>query len=462
MDDSNKVRIAVSGHADSGKTTLVRTLLKREVGRIADEVDTTTIATPYKVNVDDKISHLPARFGEIIDCPGLQNAQVILDHETKLAPFTQAVKEDDRAKYPLDFRALDAIGEADVALYVATLETVPGSAHIDELKLVRSRCSRVIAILNQYNVVAGSKGVEKADNRVRSWTTMVQEQGVTSVITFDAHWDSPAKLADIYQAINQLLPDEKSTNFQLSIEDLRNLITVANRNGFKRIGELVADVRSIHEDADSHRYDYDCEKAKNELAALVQDKAAVHLKKFLEHVVKEYTVAADPGTPSVNLHSSSVEESAAKLRGAAAGGAIGASIGGLATAIGILVFPPAAALVPVILAAGTGTVGTIGVVVGRASTRPNSKVDVKPSAVGLHDIAKLGLAIFYGVSHQGFGKASEVNKKTLSALVEFVAVHEQPVVLKDWAQASLQEIIEWCEQTCQRMEQSKQVYLLDN
>src|SRR5207237_568534 len=152
-------------------------------------------------------------------------------------------------------------------------------------------------------------------------------------------------------------------------------------------------------------------------------------------------VAADPGTPSVNLHSSSVEESAAKLRGAATGGAIGASLGGFATALGVLLFPPSAALVPIILAVGTGTVGAIGIVVGQSSKRQNSKVDGKPSAIGLHEIARLGLAIFYGVSHQGFGKAREVNKRTLSTLVEFVAKHEEPLVLKDWAQANLQEII---------------------
>src|SRR5205807_1851766 len=116
-------------------------------------------------------------------------------------------------------------------------------------------------------------------------------------------------------------------------------------------------------------------------------------------------------TPALDLQVFEMEQSADRLRSAAAAGGIGGAFGGLATGVAILLIPTlvtAVLTVPILLALGAGASATLAAGVTAAAATPSKRMDIKLGAKDLHDLAKLALAILYGVSHQGFGLSSEI------------------------------------------------------
>ena len=69
MRRDDRALIAIAGHTNTGKTTLLRTLTKRPFGEIRDEPNTTKEADPTPFD---------AMYATILDCPGFQNAGVKL------------------------------------------------------------------------------------------------------------------------------------------------------------------------------------------------------------------------------------------------------------------------------------------------------------------------------------------------------------------------------------------------
>ncbi len=458
MNDTD-IRIAVAGHANAGKTTLVRTLLKRKVGKVEDRVGVTLSAESYALRSEKRTLSFKARFGHIVDSPGLENAQEILKRERNRVPLQDLDMESLRQEFPLDFKALDAIREADATLYVATLENPPGSTHHSEIGLIKSRCPPVIGILNQYNVIARGRDVAAADNRIELWRECLQSHGVERVISFDAHWDSPSKIRDIYQAIQDLLPGEKAPIFQESLLVFSELFVAANYATFELISDLVINARSIHEREDSQDFPNGEKEARARLTEKIKTGIQGLIDKFVKDVAVLYAIAANPTTPAVRLQTSSVREAASKLKSTAAGVTIGASLGTLILGILALTVPAVTAVAATAIAAGAGAGGFLGGV-GGALSRSNLKVEATLSSTDLYGLARLGLAIVYGASHQGFGKGGKVEEKGMTALMHFVEAHLEKVDSLQWEQVSKTEMINWCSASYQTLEGARQDYLL--
>lgn len=119
----------------------------------------------------------------------------------------------------------------------------------------------------------------------------------------------------------------------------------------------------------------------------------------------------------------------------------------------------AAAGIATIISVGAGVGGIGGIVAGGALARSNEKIAARLSRPDLHKLAKLAMAILYGVSHQGFGKAPKLDEATMTALISFVDKHDQPLSFGDWSKAEASTITSWCKATYVKMEEADQEYL---
>lgn len=185
MNQTKKPRIIVSGHTSAGKTTIIRTLIKRPVGEIGARANITQTV---------KAEHHDDLQAEFIDSPGFQNAGKLSTY----IEFGKDPNKDETLKY--DVLASQALRNADAMLYVADLSIAPDSSHLDEIRFVTASQRNAIAVLNK----CGEKRllVDKDTlERERAWKDGLLTNGIRAVVSFDAHFDNPSRVNEIYNAI---------------------------------------------------------------------------------------------------------------------------------------------------------------------------------------------------------------------------------------------------------------------
>jgi hypothetical protein len=105
FDDPDRLRIAIAGRANAGKTTLVRTLLRSPVGEVADRANVTKWPEYY---IDDALGVV------FIDCPGFQDAGAYRAYRLLRERNPEAAEDlRDGADFSYEQRAMEAIGKCD-------------------------------------------------------------------------------------------------------------------------------------------------------------------------------------------------------------------------------------------------------------------------------------------------------------------------------------------------------------
>jgi predicted GTPase len=192
-----KLCIAIAGRTNTGKTTLIRTLMKTSIGEVSDSPNVTKRGQAYYFD------SLQATF---IDTPGFQYASVVVMYLDALAEdpdFQMPQKWQDKLTYDQD--AMTALDNSDAIIYVANLSVVPDDSFNEELTIVRRKCSKVIAVINQYEKQLKASSKPEVENRIKQWKAIFHNHSINHVFTFDAHWDNPIKVNQIYDGILDIL-----------------------------------------------------------------------------------------------------------------------------------------------------------------------------------------------------------------------------------------------------------------
>lgn len=127
---SNPIDLAVVGHTNTGKTSLLRTLLRDEsFGEVADRPGTTRHVESAQLLTETGQAILVLR-----DTPGLEDAMGVLDYLDQLSPPQERHEGPDRIRQLLD--SPESVGRFEQECRV--LGTV---LHTD-CCLVRYRCAR--------------------------------------------------------------------------------------------------------------------------------------------------------------------------------------------------------------------------------------------------------------------------------------------------------------------------------
>lgn len=214
------IALLVVGHANTGKTSLVRTLLrKHDFGQVSNQAGTTRHVESVKIKIGQH------SIITLTDTPGFEDS-VGLWQARHSAPFSDHQGADwllpfcDSPLAQSDFgqeaKILKQLTHTDIILYVIDLRKAPLGKYLDELDLLASANKPIVPILN-FSATASPH----AD----AWRKVLAEHHLHAVIKYDTvafYFEDEKRL---YQSIQSLMPDKYDAIKQLiqSREDAAKL-----------------------------------------------------------------------------------------------------------------------------------------------------------------------------------------------------------------------------------------------
>ncbi|MCY1336106.1 small GTP-binding protein domain protein [compost metagenome] len=232
------LKLAVVGHTNVGKTSLLRTLLRdRDFGEVSHRPSTTRHVEGARLSVDGE------PLLELYDTPGLEDAIALLDHlerlerpgermdgPARLARFLDGSEA--RQRFEQEAKVLRQLLASDAGLYVIDAREPVLAKYRDELAVL-AMCGR--PLLPVLNFVA-SEGHREAD-----WREALARLGLHALVRFDSVappldgeqrlYDSLALLLERARPQLQRLVDDHQTQRRLRLEA-----------GSRLIAELLLDV----------------------------------------------------------------------------------------------------------------------------------------------------------------------------------------------------------------------------
>lgn len=282
-----KIRISVFGHTNTGKTTLLRCLLKdRRVGLVEDVAGATTLSTPYYYNTL-----------EIFDTPGFESAGNL---STLIEYFgEEKAKEELKVKrHVKELEILKNLQERnDVVFYVTTIDTVPDEGYSVELSLIKKYTKSIIAIINKANIYNMTTGFQKevAENRISQWINFFNNQQIKCVL-YDFHWDSPSKQNEIMDICYNLISDRKRYVFKRFLAEMNNTTKVRRTKITDRVKMAIDELNQVNKELLINKEEeYNSKQIINDL----QNRCIYIYNKFMKDICNIYNVPTAEETNSI-------------------------------------------------------------------------------------------------------------------------------------------------------------------
>ena len=163
-----KIDLALISHTNVGKTTLARTLLRRDVGEVLDQAHVTEVSEGFSL--------IAIEGAELVlwDTPGFGDSARLLKrlrrYETPLLWFLQQAWDrlTDRPLWSSQQAALNIKNDADVVLYLVNAAEEPADAGyvVPELELMGWIGRPIVLLLNQTGQDAGAAAMAE---RLAAW-----------------------------------------------------------------------------------------------------------------------------------------------------------------------------------------------------------------------------------------------------------------------------------------------------
>ena len=253
--------IAVIGHTNTGKTSLMRTLTRqRDFGRISARPATTRHVEVAELSVAGRTVL------RLYDTPGFEDSTGLLAHIERL----RAARGDDwietiqaftrtpalQASFGQEAKALNQILSSDVLLYVVDARDSVRAKHRDELELI-GRCARpVLPVLNFLATGAAQEA---------TWRDQMARVNMHAVVAFDTVVYREGDELTLYAKIATL-----ADRFAGPLGALMTELTAA-RAALKRAAALIVAELIVDVAAARRRYPADDKEAEAETATAFKD-----------------------------------------------------------------------------------------------------------------------------------------------------------------------------------------------
>lgn len=202
---TDPLKVAVVGHSNVGKTSLVAALTRDASLEVREEAGTTRShysrafvlgGEPVISFVDTPGFETAGRINRWLDAEGeAEGGTEAPDGRTLLQRFLDDAETD--ATYREEKEALQGALGADVLAYVADVTADPSGQQRQEVRLLRRAGVPVIAVLN----------VLAEGDRRDAWTELLRRENVDTVVPLDAWAFSAGQEAHFYRALTVLRPE---------------------------------------------------------------------------------------------------------------------------------------------------------------------------------------------------------------------------------------------------------------
>jgi len=205
----SQIALSLISHTNIGKTTLARTLLRKDIGLVADRAHVTLENQKYTV--------LETEAGESLqlwDTPGFPNCQKILSRlQGATNPIVRILTEvwdrfRDRPSWCAQQAVLNVQQEADVVLYLVNAAEEPSLAGyiVSELQLLEWIGKPVIVLLNQTGPPRDRETQQRLEQPWKDY--FVRYDFVRAVHSLDAFSRCWVQEGILFETIQSLLPSQ--------------------------------------------------------------------------------------------------------------------------------------------------------------------------------------------------------------------------------------------------------------
>lgn len=448
---SQNISIAVVGHTNTGKTTLIRTLMKTSIGEVGDSANVTKKGQSYF------FEGLQATF---IDTPGFQyasNLMMYLDSLKENPDFKMSQSWQEKMVYDLD--AIASIESTDVVLYIASLTIVPDDNYKEEISLILKKCSKVVTVINQYKKELAASDKISVDNRVTQWKNLFQEHSI-DVIIFDAHWDNPVKVKGIYDSILNLLDFEQRLRFTEGLKRFKERQSEIRKEACNMLSVFIIEPYQGKPILTIPKADCNNEHKREIAKEKIAEKIDRSFATFLYNITYLYQVAAEnPTTPKEQLCLDFKTDHNLMNRLSMGSGMAAVAAGYFSFFLALV-----GAGVVGVLTGGTGIVAgamtgaqigaSVGAVVGSVAVFYDDQdtVNINIEAEQMRTLLVKGVALIWGLSNNGYGRGRDLTASEGEQIEKKVSQIQNLGFQINLAKADKNTIIKHCEKILDQLE----------
>jgi len=236
------IRIAVVGHANAGKTSLLRTLTRRaNFGEVSERPGTTRHVEAVDLRVEGAAA---VRF---LDTPGLEDGVALREHidgldkaatpPERIRQFLQGPEA--HGVFEQEAKVLRALLEVDAAFLVIDAREPVLPKFRAEIELLAACARPVLPVLNF---------VRDAASREVAWKELLSAYGLHVVVRFDAAAPFVGAERELYRDLATLLRDRRAALDRVA-ECLEAEAAQRRRAAGTRIADLLVDAASMRRTA---------------------------------------------------------------------------------------------------------------------------------------------------------------------------------------------------------------------
>ncbi|GAB2901959.1 GTPase/DUF3482 domain-containing protein [Paralcaligenes sp. KSB-10] len=236
------LRLAVVGHTNTGKTSLLRTLTRDPgFGEVQDSPGTTRRVEGARLLIDDETAV------ELFDTPGMEDGIALLDYLDQLAQRAERLDGPDRIRrflnspeskrrFEQEARVLNKLLDCDAGLYVIDVRDPVLGKHKDELAILASCGQPLLPVLNF---------THSPHQRVDAWREALARLGLHAIVEFDTIAPPLDGEAQLYDKLALLL-DSHAGLLKALKHDIAQQRDIRRTDASRLIAELLVDVAAWH------------------------------------------------------------------------------------------------------------------------------------------------------------------------------------------------------------------------
>lgn len=252
-DSSRAIKLAVVGHTNVGKTSLLRTLTGDvSFGEVSHRPSTTRHVEGARLSVDGEA------LVELYDTPGLEDAIALLDYLERLdrpgerldgpARLTRFLEGSEaRQRFEQEAKVMRQLLDSDAGLYVIDAREPVLAKYRDELAVLASCGKPLLPVLNF---------VSAQQHREPEWREALSRLGLHALVRFDSVAPPEDGGRRLYESLALLLESARPRLERL-IDDQEKQRTAKRHSAARLIAELLIDCaacrRSVETTADQEQ-----------------------------------------------------------------------------------------------------------------------------------------------------------------------------------------------------------------